>query len=113
MHINIDLSYLESMSGGDKELMNEMIDIFKEQVPEFVSEMRTCLHEKDYKGLAAIAHKAKSSISIIGLVELINDLNIFEKDVNEVANQGTYEKFINNFESTCNSAISQLENMIL
>lgn len=113
MNVHIDLSYLESMSGEDKDLMKEMIDIFKEQVPEFVAEMKTCLQNSDYKNLGAIAHKAKSSISIIGLVQLIDDLKEFEKDVAENRNTESYEKFIANFENTCNQAIIQLDSISL
>ena len=113
MEVHIDLSYLENMSGGDKELMQEMIDIFKEQVPEFVSEMKSNLQKSDYKNLGSIAHKAKSSISIIGLVQLIDDLKVFEKNVNEGKNTETYQTFIENFERTCNQAIKQLNSLSL
>ena len=112
MEIHIDLSYLENMSGGDKELMKEMIQIFKEQVPEFVTDMRTCLQNSDLKCLAAITHKAKSTISIIGLVQLIDDLKEFEKDVLNNTNSESYLKFIDNFESTCKQAIIQLNDLV-
>jgi len=111
MEISIDLSYLDSMTGGDKQLMKEMIDIFKEQVPEFVTEMKNFLVTKDYKGLAAIAHKAKSSISIFGLTQLIADLKEFEINVANSEKTETYNDFISNFETTCNQAIIQLDNM--
>ena len=37
--MKIDLSYLREMSGGNKELILEMISIFTTQVKEFGSEM--------------------------------------------------------------------------
>jgi HPt (histidine-containing phosphotransfer) domain-containing protein len=113
MEISIDISYLESMTGGDKQLMKEMIDIFKEQVPEFVGEMKKCLSVSDYKGLAAIAHKAKSSISIFGLVQLISDLKKFEIKVANCEKTETYNEFIHYFETTCNQAIFQINKMNL
>ena len=113
MEVHIDLNYLENMSGGDKELMKEMIDIFIEQVPEFVSEMNLHLKNSNNAGLAAVAHKAKSSISIIGLVQLIEDLKAFEMNVNNNIKQDTYKSFISNFESTCNQAILQLKQLDL
>ena len=113
MELQIDLCYLENMSGGDKQLMREMINIFKEQVPEFVTEMNISLKNNDLKGLAAVAHKAKSSISIIGLVQLISDLKEFEINVANSEKTESYTDFISYFETTCNKAIIQLDQMIL
>ena len=113
MEVHIDLTYLENMSGGDKDLMKEMIQIFKEQVPEFVDDMRKSLQNSDLKNLAAVAHKAKSTISIIGLVQLIDDLKEFEKDVANNVNKETYILFIDNFEKTCKQAIIQLDQISL
>ncbi len=113
MEIYIDLNYLENMSGGDKQLMKEMIDIFKEQVPEFVTEMKTFLKNNDLKGLASVAHKAKSSISIIGLIQLISDLKEFEDNVTNSEKPESYIDFISHFEATCNQALVQLDKMNL
>jgi len=112
MEVKIDLSYLETMSNGDITLMKEMVSIFKEQVPEFVSEMKTHLQNKDWKSLASIAHKAKSTISIIGLTDLITELKIFEENVLKSVSSDSYLKFIQNFESTCNTAVIQLDAII-
>lgn len=109
MEVKLDLSYLESMSGGDKGLMKEMIDIFKEQVPDFVTEMKLGLENNDWKALASIAHKAKSTIAIIGLNDLTEELKEFENNVipsNEISN---INRFILHFEETCKQAIIQLE----
>ena len=112
MEVKIDLSYLENMSSGDIGLMKEMISIFKEQVPEFVSEMKTHLQNNDLKSLASVAHKAKSTISIIGLTDLIVELKIFEENVLNSVSTDSYLKFIQNFESTCNKAVIQLDVII-
>jgi len=109
MEVKLDLSYLESMSGGDKKLMIEMVEIFKEQVPEFVSGMNLCLENKDWKTLSSIVHKAKSTISIIGLIELTEDLKKFEVNVNQSKETSSYNSFILHFEETCKQAIIQLD----
>ena len=109
MEVKIDLTYLENMSSGDVNLMKEMVSIFKEQVPEFVSEMKTHLQNKDWKMLASVAHKAKSTISIIGLTDLVLELKTFEENVLNSASVDSYLKFIQLFEDTCNKAIIQLD----
>jgi HPt (histidine-containing phosphotransfer) domain-containing protein len=112
MELKLDLSYLENMSGGDKELIKEMVEIFKEQVPEFVTEMNLCLEKKDWKSLASIAHKAKSSIAIIGLKDLTEELKVFENNVVQLNNTYNFNDFILHFEKSCNQAVIQLEKII-
>ena len=112
MEVKLDLSYLENMSGGDKGLMKEIINIFKEQVPEFVSEMKLSLENNDLKSLASIAHKAKSSIAIIGLNNLTEEIKIFENNVIHTKETSSFKEFILHFEETCNQAIQQLEVII-
>lgn len=112
MNVTLDLSYLENMSGGDKSLMKEMIEIFKEQVPEFVTEMNSSLNNQDWKALASVAHKAKSSIAIIGLSDLIEELKIFETNVIQLNEISSFKGFILHFEKTCNQAITQLNIII-
>jgi len=113
MEVKLDLSYLENMSGGDKVLMKEMIEIFKEQVPEFVTEMKLSLENKDWKSLASVAHKAKSSIAIIGLNDLTEELKKFENNVIKANEISSFKSFISLFEETCNHAIIQLEMIFL
>ena len=109
MEVKLDLSYLENMSGGDKVLMKEMVEIFKEQVPEFVTEMKLCIENEDWKALASIAHKAKSSIAIVGLNDLTEELKQFENNVIQSNKISSFKSFILHFEETCKQAIIQLE----
>lgn len=66
----IDLSYLKEMSGNNKDIMVEMVDIFIEQNPEFTEGISNHFKNKDWAQLGAIAHKAKSSVRIMGMGEL-------------------------------------------
>lgn len=107
--MNIDLSYLREMSGGNKELVFEMIAIFSTQVKEFGSEMDQLLENGQYELLGKLAHKAKSSVSIMGL----NDLAIRLKDLENSANQGrnteSYALTIEAFKKTTEEAVKELE----
>ncbi|MBT3207191.1 MAG: hypothetical protein HN704_16580 [Bacteroidetes bacterium] len=53
----VDLTYLESMSDGSKDIIVEMVDIFKSQIPEFIENMNTFLETKQYDSLASKSHK--------------------------------------------------------
>ena len=66
----IDLAYLKEMSGNNKEIMVEMVEIFIEQYPEFTEGISNYFENKQWTQLGAITHKAKSSFRIMGMSEL-------------------------------------------
>lgn len=103
-----DLSYLQEMSGGNKELVNEMINIFKSQVIEFVADMENHLRNREFEQLGKLAHKAKSSVSIMGLNDLAKDLKNLEDLAKHGKNPEVYPVIIQNFKSKTSEAIEEL-----
>jgi HPt (histidine-containing phosphotransfer) domain-containing protein len=107
--MKIDLSYLREMSGGNKTLIQEMISIFTSQVKEFGNDMDQLYNAKQYQLLGKLAHKAKSSVSIMGLSELAVNLKYLENSTNEGKNIETYPIIIDNFKKTTAEAVKELE----
>lgn len=70
----VDLSYLEEISGGDVSFQKELIEIFLNQIPEFVSNMQEFHSKNESEFLAKEAHTAKSSVLIFMMHETGNDL---------------------------------------
>lgn len=92
----VDLTYLNEISRGNSDFINEMIKIFESQVKEFQNLMEKYLNEKDYVNFSKIAHKAKSSVNIMGLKELAEQL----KNIEEIEkNDDNYPKFVETYES--------------
>lgn len=78
-----DLSYLNQIFQGNQEMVNNIIQLFLEQVPEYVGEMEDCIERDDLLALHPLAHKAKSSISMLGLTSMernILDIERFSKE---------------------------------
>jgi len=104
-----DLSYLQKMSEGDKEFIGEMISIFREQVVEYQASMPELLASGDFINLSKLAHKAKSSVAVMGMnetAELLKELQDIAVEKVDVAKIKAYvEKFI----SDCDQAMSELE----
>lgn len=73
-----DLSYLESMSMGSNDLIKEMIQIFVDQLPEFTEGLVKHLNNNELHQLGALAHKAKSSVAVMGMNDLATDLKTLE-----------------------------------
>lgn len=105
-----DLSYLLSMSDGDKHIINELIDIFAIQVKEMAGEMLKLESERNYEELSKLAHKAKSSVAIMGIKNLAYDLKELELLCKDKEKTETYRDFILQFREETEEAIVELEN---
>ncbi len=103
-----DLSYLREMSGGNKELVLEMISIFKSQVEEFAVEMKNLFGRGEFELLGKLAHKAKSSVSIMGMEELAKDLKTLELLAREGINPERYPAIIKHFIEATAAASEEL-----
>lgn len=108
-----DLTYLNSMSGGSPEIVKEMIGIFVEQANEYIRDMPSYLNQKDYLALGKLAHKAKSSISIMGMTELAADLKTLELLTKDNAEVDSYPKLVEKFIAQTTLAIEELKGIAL
>ena len=122
-HKYINLSYLEGIAEGDKSIIKELIEIFIEQIPEFSDGFEESMLNNDWVKVAAIAHKAKSSVMSMGMEELgIVDLKNMEllakqlriselsdkKDKNQKQNE-ELDKLTENLESYPKDRIGWIE----
>jgi HPt (histidine-containing phosphotransfer) domain-containing protein len=108
----IKTDYLDMVAGGDNSLVKELIDIFSSQVEEFNSQMLTLLDRKDYKELGLLAHKAKSSVAIMGMEELTEMLKTLEIKAKNGEDPGSYAGYISKFENDTKCALAELNTLI-
>jgi len=66
-NLQIDLSYLNEIAGGDAEFMIEMIDIFIEQTPVYTEQLIVAVKEGDWKTVGDVAHKIKPTLAFMGV----------------------------------------------
>ncbi|TSA37737.1 MAG: Hpt domain-containing protein [Porphyromonadaceae bacterium] len=92
-----DLTYLESMSPDSNELILEMLQIFIDQLPEFTEGLTEHLKNRDYMALGALAHKAKSSVAVMGMDSLAADLKTLEISAKAGIDQELYPILVNRF----------------
>jgi HPt (histidine-containing phosphotransfer) domain-containing protein len=106
--IFVSLDYIKSMAGDNEELIREMAEIFVKQIPEF-NELFDDLYEKgDYYNLGMQAHKAKSSVAIMGMDDLAVMLKEFELMAKEGKNPEKYPEFIRRFREETAGAVEEL-----
>lgn len=104
-----DLSYLREMSGGNQDLILEMINIFKNQIEEFSEGLDDYYNNKEFEQLGKLAHKAKSSISIMGLHDLATDLKNLELLAKAGKEPEKYPQIIDKFKSETLEAVHELD----
>lgn len=74
----VNLDSLRELSKGDESFILEMITVFFEDIPAYVSEMRNALDNMDILELSKLAHKLKSPLNIIGVSALDRELEQLE-----------------------------------
>jgi HPt (histidine-containing phosphotransfer) domain-containing protein len=103
-----DLKYLISMTGNDMNLINELIDIFIGQVKEISNEMDEAYSKNNFELMGKLAHKAKSSVAIMGMNHLSRKLKEFENHINKGRKKNEYAVYIRLFKDECLEAIEEL-----
>ncbi|MBC7745256.1 MAG: Hpt domain-containing protein [Flavobacterium sp.] len=62
----VDLSYLEEIAGGSNDFIIEMIDMFLNQTPGYLNDIKKGIVEKNWKTVSEIAHKIKPTLAFMG-----------------------------------------------
>ncbi|WP_116106312.1 PAS domain-containing hybrid sensor histidine kinase/response regulator [Lewinella sp. IMCC34191] len=104
-----DLTDLHKLSRGDDAFVRKMIEIFVEQTPAALHEIREALGQRDYLTISKVAHRIKPSISSMGVGQLdgvAKDLEDYAKssqvDVDELTNKIAF------FSSTLTTVVEKL-----
>ena len=79
-----DLSELDRFSFGDVSFKKELISIFMNQIPVFISNMNQFLEKQELENLAREAHTTKSSVLIFGM----QNTGIMLKEIQKLAESG-------------------------
>ena len=104
----INIKLLDSITSGDNEFKKELIEIFLEQIPEFISNMKKYYDEGDLTNLAKEAHTAKSSVLIFDMINVGKSL----KEIQLLSEKNKVEpllSLINGVKNELNDAASQLQ----
>ncbi|HPR33114.1 MAG TPA: Hpt domain-containing protein [Prolixibacteraceae bacterium] len=104
-----DLSYLREITGGEDSIVREMVEMFLAQVDEFKENLNKHLNEKNYTELGKEAHKAKSSVLIVGMEDLGKNLKKLQLLTEEGAEVESYPDYVRMFDEQCDAAVIELQ----
>jgi hypothetical protein len=108
----INIEYLDTVSGGDIGIIRDIVTMFKDQSIEIYEEMKSYYKEKNYVSLGLLAHKAKSSVLIMGMNDLGSMLKTFELNAKSGIEPEKYESYITRFKTETDSAVKELEDLV-
>ncbi len=109
----VNMEYLKGMAGDNPDLIREMVEIFVQQIPEFNEIFESLYEKKDWYELGMQAHKAKSSVAIMGMEDLAKMLKEFELLAKEGKETERYRGFIDRFREETQLACDELTNHYL
>ena len=61
----VSYSYLEEISGGDKDFQREIVNTFLEEIVGEMEKIRIALKEENWVALGSLAHKIKAPIGML------------------------------------------------
>lgn len=92
-----NLDYIREIAGGEKEIMNEFIQMFFDQLPEFRNGLTSHLANKRWKELGELAHKAKSSVMTFGMNDLGHRLKELQLKTQKLEDIESYPEYVEEF----------------
>jgi HPt (histidine-containing phosphotransfer) domain-containing protein len=110
--VRIDLGYFMNATGDDPEVLQELGNIFLQQVQEMNLEMEECLLEENWEKLSKVAHKAKYSAAVIGLSDLSDGLRQMEYDARERKHIDEFSARVASFRQSFEDATTELKKLI-
>jgi PAS domain S-box-containing protein len=106
---SFDLSYLRSISNDNEEFITEMMQTFVQTMPAVLSDMRSCLLEKNWEKLAKLAHQIKPSFTLLGVDALRSTILSIEESGKTRTNVGELPKITQGFIEACSMLIRDFE----
>ncbi|HPD64642.1 MAG TPA: Hpt domain-containing protein [Bacteroidia bacterium] len=74
-----DLANLKSMIGDDETAIKEFVSLFIETSAETLEELNQAFQSKDFSQVGSLAHKLKSSIDLMGIESLKEEIRKIER----------------------------------
>jgi len=107
-----NLTYLRTITDGNKAIIREMIEMFLVQVPVFIQNMHKYYQDGNYLALGKEAHKAKSSLQIMGMTDLEAEMKTLLLKTIAGTDVESYPTCIKNFVSQCDIAVAELKTVM-
>lgn len=104
-----DLSGLRSISQGNENFVNKMIQLFIDQGPTTLDEMKKAYDEMAFEKVKKLAHRLKPSIDNLGIEMIKSDIREIEKKAVEYGKSEHLEQLISQVQVVITQVANQLK----
>jgi PAS domain S-box-containing protein len=108
-NVNINLTFLKEMAGGNEAFMEEILSMFINTTPESLGKMAEALAKEDWDQLQGIAHRLKSSMFLIGIKELEMNMTTIEQSAQNPKDRNLIAPLLSRTQKICDLAIKKLK----
>lgn len=110
----VDLTLLKKRTKDNPELMAEMIEIYLQQTPPLIKQLKQGLNDKNWGSVYSAAHKLIPSFSIMGIHQDFEDA---AKKIQEYSGTqqhlGEIQELVTKIENACSMACKELEGRLI
>jgi len=106
------LSKLEKIAKGNQPFIDKMIQLFIDQTPKSVTELKAAYKIGDYSKVKAIAHRIKPSIDTLSIDVLKNEIRAIEKNAELLKASEQTEKLISKLDTVINEVTHSLKQLL-
>ena len=110
--MNFSLDYINEVTQNDSVSRNEIIQLFIDNLPEYLDELELSIEEKDLESLKKSAHKLKAPLFTLKVFSIINQLEFIELEVNQSTPYNLVENIVQELVFEIKSLIDQLKSQI-
>lgn len=103
-----DMQFLMQFTGGKPEKKNKYIQMFLENAPKLLSNIKNGLADGNYEAVKVAAHSMKPQMSYMGIKEEVSHIYLIEKSAGESAHYDKLPPLIQQLERVCEQAFSEL-----
>lgn len=102
------LEKLEEMSRGNKQFVDKMVDLFKQEIPKSIVQINEMLAIEDYERIRALVHRIKPSIKMMCVVSIEQDVQKLEIISGNKSELEKIPKLVNKISLICNKVVASL-----
>ncbi len=109
---NIDLDYLQKMSGNNQKFIDEMLAAILRSLPKSIEEINSFTEAKNWESLASAVHKLKPSLTLMGLHEAKELALVLEDLAKHKKNIATIKGYSTDLCERLNRAMQELQRLV-
>lgn len=105
-HINLD--YLDTISGGDDDTKQTILEMVKAEMRSAPSDMRHAYSSQNWEEFHAIAHQLKATLAFVGNQDLTEANQSILSNLEEEKYDESYDQWLSVFDRLGNSVLTEL-----